>query len=119
LNIFSALIILYEHCIKSGLGSYSTPEEKDLQELGNTGLDNLVNDIVTFATHIQMILPYNLDQASPLVANCLYRIAVRLSKKSNPEPPLALDYMKETLYKLGARWRVGSMKDIPFLMTSF
>lgn len=103
---YSALILLYENCAKAGGGKYSLPAEKELQELGTNGLDALLSEVIAYATHIQMILPYNTDQASPFILNCLYRTAVMLSKSPSSNPT-ALDCMKQTMYKLGSRWRLA------------
>ena len=75
--------------------------------MGNSGLNALVPEVVGYATHIQTILPYHIDQASPLITNCLYGTAKRLIGIANPESLLALSIIKETLHKLCSRWAVA------------
>jgi hypothetical protein len=78
-----------------------------------SGLQALVPMMLNYAMHIQTILPYNIDQVSPLVCNCFYRLAVWLSgsidvnaQSQNIE---AIKAMKETLQKLGKRWMVAGI----------
>jgi hypothetical protein len=114
-NTSSALIILYESCLNSGPASFSLLAESNLQKLGISGLNALVSEVVAFSTHIQVILPFNIDQASPLVANCLYRMALRLTRNPKAESEHIPTYIKDTLRKLGDRWRVASKKADPDL----
>jgi len=107
---YSALMLLYEHCRKAGQGVYPLSAEIELQELGTSRVSALVPDVVVFAGHVQMILPYNTDQASPLVAHCFYRGAVLALKNLTPECAKVFGYMKETLRILGCRWGVAREK---------
>lgn len=104
---YSALILLYDHSMKVGLGNKLLLEEKELQELGNSGLDALVPEVVAYAAHIQTILPYHIDQASPLITNCLYGTAKRLIRIANPDSFRALSFIKETLHRICSRWTVA------------
>ena len=101
----SALTLLYEHC--TGVGATLVPEEKELQEMGATGLDNLVSEVISYAGHIQTIIAFYMDQASPLITTCLYKTAKRLIGLLNPDSLVALTFIKETLEKLSMRWSVA------------
>lgn len=75
--------------------------------MGSTGLDALVPEVVSYAGHIQTIIPFHIDQASPLINNCLYRTAKRLIGMSNDDYFDSLSFVKETLHKLSSRWSVA------------
>ena len=83
------------------------PAEIELQKLGNAGLDSLIPGIVGYATHIQTILPFYSDQASPLVTHCLYCTAKRLIGVENARAVRTFTLIKETLYKLRSKWMVA------------
>ncbi|KUJ19923.1 uncharacterized protein LY89DRAFT_731169 [Mollisia scopiformis] len=108
---YSALIVLYEHASNNGQTGYSLPEEEGLRDLGVSGLHGLIPLITEYAIHIQTILPYNIDQASPFICNCLYRFAVWISgmadasAKSNNTRAIKL--ARDTLEKLSQRWMVA------------
>lgn len=107
----SALIILYDHSSAAGQAEYSQNPDHDLCQFGSGGLHSLVPRLGAYASHIQSILPYSLDQASPLIANCFYRMAVWLSGLSGdmvkPHYSTTLGLMNETLSKLVLRWKVA------------
>jgi hypothetical protein len=73
--------------------------------------------LAEYALHIQTIISYNLDQASPLIAHCLYRMAVSISEMTNDSTNqdylITLNSMKDTLSKLSPRWNVASMQVQP------
>ena len=75
--------------------------------MGTSGLDALITEVVGYAGHIQMILPFYIDQASPLMTNCLYRTAKRLVGVTTPASCSALPFIKETLHELSSRWTVA------------
>src|SRR5450756_280611 len=99
------------HSSSAGQGEYSQNPDHDLCQFGSAGLHSLVPKLDAYARHIQSILPYNINQASPLIANCLYRMAVWLSDLSEdmakPEYSTTFNLMKATLSKLALRWRVA------------
>lgn len=107
----SALVILYHYSSRAGQAEYSQNPDHDLCQFGTSGFQSLVPKLDAYARHIQSILPYNIDQSSPLVANCLYRTAVWLSDLPDdmvrPDYPSVLDLMKTTLLKLASRWKVA------------
>jgi hypothetical protein len=105
----SALILLYEHGLNSSLGFYPVAYHQQLYDQATNGFATLIPNVVAFANHVQIIFLYNTDQASPLIASCLYRIAVRVSRNPHPEFPEALGVMRQTLLKLGSRWHVARM----------
>jgi len=106
--------MLYYHSSKAGQEEYSQNPDHDLCVFGTAGLHAIVPKLDAYATHIQSILPYNIDQASPLVANCLYRMAVWLSAlegdMSKETYSASLNLMKDTLLKLALRWKVAGTK---------
>ena len=108
----SALVTLYHHSSSTGQSEYSQNPDHDLCQFGSAGLHSLVSKLDAYARHIQSILPYNIDQASPLIVNCLYRMAVWLSDLSEDITKLdysaTLNLIKATLSKLALRWRVAS-----------
>jgi hypothetical protein len=110
-DLASALIILYDHSSAAGQAEYSQNPDHDLCQFGSGGLHSLVPRLGAYASHIQSILPYSLDQASPLIANCLYRMAVWLSGLSadiiKPHYATTLNLMNDTLSKLIFRWKVA------------
>jgi hypothetical protein len=110
----SALIILYHHSLSAGQGEYSQNLDHELRQFGSAGLHSLVPKLDAYSHHIQSILPYNIDQASPLIANCLYRMAVWLTDlpddRSRPDYPATLNLIKNTLSKLALRWKVAGKK---------
>ena len=89
------------------MGLNQLPAETELQELGNAGWDSLIPVIVSYATHIQTILPFYSDQASPLVTHCLYCTAKRLIGIGNARDVQAFTLIKETFYKLRSKWMVA------------
>jgi hypothetical protein len=113
-HCFSALITLYENASKGRQSKYSLSAEIELRELGISGLQSLVPMLAEYALHIQTIISYNLDQASPLIANCLYRMAVSISEMTNDSTNqdylITLNSVKETLSKLSPRWNVAGMQ---------
>jgi hypothetical protein len=113
-HCFSALITLYEDASKGRQSNYSLSAEIELRELGISGLQSLVPMLAEYALHIQTIISYNLDQASPLIANCLYRMAVSISDMTNDsinqDYLITLNSMKDTLSKLSPRWNVAGMQ---------
>jgi hypothetical protein len=117
-NVSSALITLYESSFRAGPSAYVVGAGQDLRELGTTGLDFLLPKVAAYAMHIQTILPYNIDQSSPLIANCLYRMAVRFSEMSSnngisrTEYSTVLKSIRDTLQKLDSRWKVAG-KNVP------
>lgn len=114
--------MLYENATNNGQSGYAIPAEKELQELGAVGLYSLVPLVIDYAIHVQTILPYNIDQASPFVCNCLYRFAVWLSGATDISPrsnnAKALRSVKDALHKLGSRWMVASMFQTWLAITS-
>jgi hypothetical protein len=114
-SLASALLILYHYSSSAGQAEYSQNPDHDLCQFGTAGLHTLVPKLDAYARHVQSILPYNADQASPLIANCFYRMAVWLSDPSDeparPDYSGTLDLMKATLSKLALRWKVASKCD--------
>jgi len=65
---------------------------------------------VAYASHIQTILPFNIDQVSPLVIHCLYRCGMRSIESAelqngNANEDLAI--VMTTLRKLDKKWRLA------------
>jgi hypothetical protein len=108
----SALILLYDHCTIVGITSKVSPEDKELQELGSSGLDALVAEVVDYASHIQTVISFYLDHASPLVTHCLYHTAKRLIGAASPDSLRAFTFIKETLQKLSLRWMVAGERSV-------
>jgi hypothetical protein len=113
-HCFSALITLYENASKGRQSNYALSAEIELRGLGTSGLQSLVPMLAEYALHIQTIISYNLDQAPPLIANCLYRMAVSISEmtngSTNQDYLITLNSMKDTLSKLSPRWNVAGMQ---------
>jgi hypothetical protein len=88
--------------------------EIELREMGISGLQSLVPMLAEYALHIQTIISYNPDQASPLIANCLYRMGVSIfemtSDSTNQDYLIVLNSMKDTLSKLSPWWNVAGMQ---------
>ena len=110
----SALITLYENASKCRQSNYSLSADIELREMGVSGLQSLVPMLAEYALHIQTIISYNLDQALPLIANCLYRMAVSVSEimndSTNQDYLITLNSMKDTLSKLSPRWNAAGMQ---------
>ena len=112
INIQVALLSFYT-TIHPGLAKKNTLEIQTMiyVNLGPLGSTLLVPKFDAYARHIQSILPYNLDQASPLIANCLYRMAVWISDLREDimikSYSATLNLIKETLLRLGLRWKVA------------
>jgi hypothetical protein len=106
-NSHSALILLYESFLKAPRGFYPLSYKNDFHHLAVSNLSVVVGYVSAFATHIQRILPSNVEQISTLVASCLYRAAVHSTDpRLNISPSVSL-HMKQTLSQLGSRWKVA------------
>jgi hypothetical protein len=107
----SALITLYEHELKSGQGSFALPAEHELHTLAKDGMEALVPVMSDYSIKMQTTLPFNTNQVSPLVINCLYRMASWLSRTIAIAPrndyALALTSITQGLRKLDSRWKVA------------
>jgi hypothetical protein len=107
----SALITLYEHELKSGHGNFALPAEAELYTLAKDGMEALVPVVSDYSVKIQTTLPFNTNQVSPLVINCLYRLASWLSRMIATTPrddySQALMSLTQGLRKLDSRWKVA------------
>lgn len=110
-NNFSALITLYEHDLKSGQSNFALPVEKELHALARDGMEALVPVVSDYSVKMQTTLPFNTNQVSPLVINCLYRMASWLSRTIAAAPrddySQALMSITQGLRKLESRWKVA------------
>ena len=113
----SALITLYEHELKSGQRNFALPEEAELYTLAKDGMETLVPIVSDYSIKMQTTLPFNTNQVSPLVINCLYRMASWLSRMIDNAPrddySLALTSITQGLRKLDSRWKVAGNWKIP------
>ena len=113
---FSALMTLYEHELKSGQSTFAVSAEQGLHNLAQEGMESLVSVVAEYSIKIQTTLPFNTNQVSPLVINCLYRMASWLSRStavaSREDYLQALASIRQGLRKLDSRWKVAGKTQI-------
>lgn len=68
-----------------------------------------------FASSLQVHLSSPIDQASPLLAHCLYQAIYTYNwfnreMPANSEIPKAMEFLKETLRKLDRRWKIAGKR---------
>jgi len=118
----SAQMTLYEHELKSGQSNFALLAEQELHSLAQDGMESLVSVVAEYSIKMQTTLPFNTNQVSPLVVNCLYRMASWLSRTTAIAPRedyiQALASIMQGLRKLDSRWKVaGKIQIINQILT--
>jgi len=91
--------------------SFSGDEAVKMQTQAIDGLHFVSNSVVDFTVHVNNAAPsaHDLDRISPLVMDSLYSAASyhawQVRENSDHNSQMALDSIRHSLQRLGARWR--------------